>query len=224
MPVSKRVAILAAAALVSAPVALTAIAKGGNEVHGPPGAQTPAASPPGSEPPVPVVGEVVGRRVAALRQPRTAEDALPADIAKYVDWASLEGANGRLAQKALSRDGQVVFLLPGHGVVCLLLTGTSGGANGPSCRTPEQLHSETGGPGALGLECSGGSDAELPTCEGTRLVGIAPDGISRVSVPLASGGSVSSRIVNNAYLIDVPGRPSEIRLEGHAGTIRQRVP
>lgn len=225
MSLSKRATILTTAAVAGISIGVAAIAQGGEGAQGPPGSQTPAASPPGSERPVSAVGETVAASVGALRGPRTADDAMPADVAAYVDWAPIGGANGRLSRKSFSKGGETVYLLPGNGVVCLVLTGPNGGASGPSCRTPAQLSSESGGPGALGLDCSGGTSTELPACDGTRLFGIAPDGAEKVTVPLESGGSASSAVVNNAYLIDVPGlRPSEIRLDGNAGTIRQQVP
>jgi hypothetical protein len=224
MHFSKRTKAVTAIAIAAIATGGAAIAQGGAAPEGPPGAQTPAASPPGSERAVDVVGETVAASVGALRRPRTADDALPPNVAKYVEWAPLRGANGRLARKALSKEGQDLYLLPGNGVVCLLVTGSGGGAAGPSCRTPAQLRSESGGPGALGLHCPGGSATELPACEGTRLFGVAPDGVDRVTVPIESGGSVSVPVVNNAYLIDTPGRPNEIRLEMGSRVIEQQVP
>jgi hypothetical protein len=212
------------AGVVLAAASVAAIAQVSEDGEAPPGSTPPAAPPPGSKAAVQSVGTPVAAAVGSLRGRRTAEDALPADVAKYIDWAPIEGANGRLSRKALSKGGRTLYLMPGDGVACLVLTGPGPGATGPLCDSPNDLSSGSGGPGVLHNDCEAPTGNEVPTCAGATLFGIVPDRVKEVTVHLSSGRSVSTPVHKNAYLVDVEADPQTVEFEGPTGSVQQLTP
>ncbi len=215
------VAAIAGAALAVASV--TAIAQDSNDETVPPGSTPPVSSPPGAKTAVASVDSTVAAVVSGLGGVGAAEDVLPADVAQYVDWAPIEGANGRLSRRALEKGGRILYLVPGDGVACLLLTGPGPGATGPLCDSPEDLGSASGGPGVLHNDCATSGD-EVPTCSGATLFGVVPDGVREVTVHLTSGSPVATPVENNAYLVDVPTAPLRVAFQTSAGKVAQVTP
>lgn len=220
---SKALAATGAAVLLSG-LSVAAIAQVTDDGSAPPGSSAPAAAPPGSERAVQAVPPAVATAVGALRTARGADDVLPADVAEYVRWAPIEGANGDLARKAFTRTGTTVYVLPGQEVACILLTGSSGGATGPACDSPAELQSAAGGPGVLHNDCTARSETDVPDCRAATVFGLAPDGVDEVTIVLDAGNSVSAPVVNNAYLADVPGDPQAVRFDTKAGAVKQLAP
>jgi hypothetical protein len=158
-----------------------------------------------------------------LRRARTAADVLPADIADYLEWASIRGVNPDLSRRVLTEAGRALYVLPGRGAACIVLTG-GGGATGPMCASPEELTTDRGSPGVVHTGCDAEGGAGVPRCGAALVFGMVPDGVEDVAVRLSSGTVEAGRVAGNAYLVDVPGDPVRVEYETSAGTVRQVAP
>ena len=216
---------VAVAAAIAACAATTAVAfsQVDDESSKPPGSGGSPPAPPGSASRVAGASPDIKDAIGAFRQPRGAEDVLPADVAEYVGWASYRGANGALARRVLTDARGSAYLLPGDGVACLLLTG-GGGATGPLCSTAAELRSARGGPGVIHSDCEAAAGDAAPRCSGATVFGVVPDGVEEIVIRLASGKAVEAPVERNVYVVEVHSDPEAVEFESSGARVTQAAP
>lgn len=150
--------------------------------------------PPTAEPQAQSIDSGVAEQVGVLRQPRSADDALPADVAAFLSRIRREGENPSLSRKAVERGRYAVYLVPGNDAVCFALIDPTGGAS-QSCRTESSLRSGAGGPASLMSGCQDTLDSSSapPKCTGAMFFDVVPDGVDSVTIEFASGKQSSLR-------------------------------
>jgi hypothetical protein len=138
---------------------------------------------------------------AAFGRPATAQDTLPAPLSGAT---SAVGANPALAREVLSDGTGRAYLEPGSNEVCLDLVGANTATRG----------------------CSGIVDASKygvfaitpATGAGTVLTGVAPRGMTTVTIKTDSGASTTITVNSDgAYRVSLDGNPISLLVTGPAG-------
>jgi hypothetical protein len=165
--------------------------------------------------------------VAALDQPRSVEDELPATAAQEMALGKVSEADVDRSVKALASGPWDLYLTPvGDDLVCLSIADETGGS-GVRCFGRQPLHEGLGSPaGMIRTGCEVESPDAIPVCQDVTLYGVVPDGVSDVSVDLQAGPSRTATVQNNVYLLELPvsSKPSAVSYDTAAGTIAQDIP
>lgn len=191
-------AILLVGALVAA-LAISAIAQAGGDVAPAPDGEGAAQ--------VTAVEPAAADAVAALEDPRTASDEMPADIEAQIDEHADFGMNPALARRAVGGTSSV-FLVPADGHVCAAVT--HGDHATAMCPETDDIASGRSAPGTMSLA---GQDIGV--------YGIVPDGVGSVTLRYGDGESRSVEVSNNAYLAVLPaGTPvGKVSYDGPSGPV-----
>jgi hypothetical protein len=145
-----------------------------------------------------------------LRRDQRAGDSSPALTAVVGDSvAGYSGANPALTRLALTRKGEALYVIPGVNSVCSALAGAEGIDIG--CSEPARAR-------------AGYRMAVMATERGTKLYGLAPDGVRSVTVQRAEGGPVTTDVVENGYIVEVTGAPTSLSYDGPDGKVAITVP
>lgn len=170
--------------LLAASAAVAALAVGGSAVasNDPVDAPVPGPSPFAS--PVPI-GEIQPDQAAAfavLRRPQRSTDRMPADVAAGVAGPGRFGRNAALARAITTETGKG-WVVPGRGVVCLVLPSGDGGY-ATTCNPTAAAARE-----GLSLQLVGPDEASSSTLvpDGGRVVVAQDDATTETVRPDASG-------------------------------------
>jgi len=169
-----------------------------------------------------------------LRRPRVASDALlPADAFSVTHTPmAANGVNPSLSRRVEGFASGAAWVIPGNGMVCLMASNAQGLAMvserlPPGSAMPRRIARVPGANGAAG--CATDSNASKGWSAGTGgtsespgmifTAGIVPDGVSSVTVRLASGGSLSLPVHENIYMAEIHGWPSSVSFTGPTGIV-----
>lgn len=173
-------------------------------------------------------------RLAVLRRPRTAQDALPpaeAFSATHSPMAA-NGVNPQLSRRAEGFEGGGAWLIPGNGMVCLTTANAAAIQAGeesmpPGASAPRGVVHVRGALGVTGCATDGeanagwaagtASSSQAPGVIATG--GIVPDGVGEVTVALAGGRTVSLPVHENVYMGEVHGWPVSVSFQGEHGPV-----
>lgn len=192
--------------LMSATGAAAALAVGGSAVasNGPDEAHVSGPSPAASPAPI---GEIQPDQAAAFRvfrRPQRAGDEIPADVAAAVAGPGRFGRNPGLARAVETPTGKG-WVVPGRGVVCLVVPGLSGGY-GTTC-SPTAAAADDGLNLQLVAEDESSSSTLVP--DGARVVVAQDDATTDAVQPDASGmASVDTTDAERVTVITEDGRSS----------------
>jgi hypothetical protein len=166
-----------------------------------------AAAPPGDTPPLalqaggyaePVAGADDAQLASfgVLRRTRTDNDALDRAAAQVVA-AGIEdslAANPAQSRRALATDtGATLYVLPAQGALCLVAS-----AGVDTCNTTEAARAGyvlVVSPIGIG---------------GTRVAGIAPDGVDSATLAMKDGSELTTKVSDNVYAFETGGSPDNI--------------
>jgi hypothetical protein len=179
-----------------------------------------------SAPPNTPVASDVDALVGALRQARSADDALPAEAARQAADAAPGISRDRSVRARNHGHRWTMYLLPATNAACISLVDASGGSS-TSCQTAEGIRTGSGVPSAVMTECEGPPpEVAPPTCENLFLYGIVPDGVREISIDVRNGNDVRADVVNNVYAVDVPvsDRPAALSYSSQQGPVTQVLP
>jgi hypothetical protein len=188
---SLRVAVIAASL-----AALLAVSGGvAMAVSGEPDAVDPGGPvPPTSQAPPSTPSEAgLADSVALLRRAPSASDAIPASLP--VSFSQASGANPELARRVAGDQGAEAWVVPGSGSTCILAQVQRYRIGGAVCTT-------TAGARAGELNVQSASSL-LPGAE--LVAGLAPDGVSSVTMQLADGTTLDATVHENVYLALIHG-------------------
>lgn len=170
---------------------------------------TPA--PEGNVPASAAPSEPLGASIGVLRRPAVGDDQLPEDARALLDhmhFAEADPAQAiqyQDARRVYDGAGQEVFLVPAGDHVCSTISNTFG------------VHSLCA---AVDMIASG---EHLPysvqnTGHGQSVVGIAPDGVSDVSVTLGDGTHERIAVKSNVFVIDTDASLESVQWTDPAGS------
>jgi hypothetical protein len=187
--------VIAVCLLVGVP-AVAAIAQEDEEIA-PPGAEVQQVA---------TVEPEAAAAAAVLETPRTAADAMPADVAEALDEKASFGMNPDLSRAAVGGTS-AVYLIPADGHVCATLT-VGEGAN-ISCAPTDRLAEGDVGPSTVSM-----ADGRI------AVFGMVPDGIEQISIE-AGRDSMVAEVGDNGYLAVLPrGAPVEtVSYAGPSGRV-----
>jgi len=135
-----------------------------------------------------------------LRRAQAVTDQVPQKEA--MTFAGPSGANLELARRVQGLNTGSAWVFPGRGSVCLMANGAG------SC-----IQDSAAAAGEL-IDLSG--NAAEPGVE--LLSGMAPDGVSHVSVHLSSGATETLVVHDNVYTDSVHGTVTSVTLDGPSGS------
>jgi len=184
-------ATLAAVALCVGAVAATADEDGSSQ-------------PPGSDRPVVTAVEpAAAAAIAKLAESRGSGDDLPTAVAAHADGRPLFGINPDLSRRAIANTGQSLYLVPGDGHVCAVLT--DGAEATLSCDSTEDIADGRSGPGTVVLSTGD-----------VAVYGIVADGVDSVTVATATSDSEEIDVQDNGYFT-VVGSGTPLRHVSYVG-------
>ncbi len=151
---------------------------------------------------------------AVLHRPRTAADVVPAQA--HVVFSASSGANVNLSRRVQTAAG-TAYVIPGNGSMCLM----SGAGS--------EAHPGTAGAGCVPdaaadagyLEMEEGGEYRAGETESalTFVSGLVPDGVSEVTIHLASGSTTVVPVTENVYMREVRGTVADVTFAGPKGTM-----
>lgn len=142
-----------------------------------------------------------------LRRDQNGEDAIPA--AASVMFSGASGANEHLARRAKGFSEGEAWVVPGRGSVCLIADWPAAHNGGATCASDE--------PAIDGRLVSESSNRHSPGA--VFVAGLVPDGISRVTVNLANGGSQAADVHENVYMIKTEGSVASVTVSTPSGNV-----
>ena len=154
-------------------------------------AQSGGSSPGDSVPQVTTVEAEAREAMEVLDEPRTASDAMPADVAEAIGEHAKFGMNPGLSRKSIETVSNAVYVIPADGHVCYSLTVGDGASIG--CAETDDV--------AAGKV--GATTVTLPA-GGIAIYGIVPDGVESVTVHTGTSDETAVEVTENAYFTAVP--------------------
>ncbi len=147
--------------------------------------------------------------VAALREARTAGDALPQDLAEPLGRHAKFGMNPGLSRRTIGQTMNSVYLIPANEHVCVALT--DGQGVGTTCASTADVAAGEAGPLV----------ATIDEGRGIAVLGIVPDGIDVAALETGTSESQPIAVVNNTYYAVVPAETElrSVRYEGPGGPV-----
>jgi hypothetical protein len=139
------------------------------------------------------VDRAVEASFGVLRRDRTAAD-INAQVSAAMagSLADRSGANAAMARLAVKEGDDALYAIPGVGSICSALASEEGVDVG--CTDAARAK-------------AGYRVAVMATRSGTKVYGLAPDGVPGVTVTRAAGGPMTVDVVDNGYIADVEGPP-----------------
>jgi hypothetical protein len=142
-----------------------------------------------------------------LRRSVTAVDQIPPQDS--IEFSGASGANVTLARRAQGISGAEGWVVPGKGSLCVIAEWPASHAGGAACMSDADavagnLAVEAGSTKAVGMDF---------------VAGVVPDGISEVTVHLASGTIEAVAVHENMYATGVHGSITGVTASGPAGHV-----
>jgi hypothetical protein len=175
----RNIPIVAAVFASIAAMAVAAVAQGGE------------SSPGEGVPQITTVEEDAQQAMEVLDTPRTADDAMPTDVAEAIDENGRFGMNPDLSREAIDTLSNDVYVIPADDHICTSLT-VGEGSNMTCAETSDVAAGQVG---ASTVTLAGG---------GIAIYGIVPDGVESVSVNTGTSSSAAVATQDNAYFTVVP--------------------
>jgi hypothetical protein len=153
-----------------------------------------------------------------MRRSQTSSDAMPPELTAQLTanerFTGMQGANVALARRAGGAPG-AAWVIPGTGIVCLAAFASPSATEGPGQLGVAGCQQEASAEdGTMYVESAGAS------APGKAFVaGIVPDGVSAVTLDLASGSSVQAQVHENVYMDEVEGEATDLRFSGPSGPV-----
>jgi hypothetical protein len=136
--------------------------------------------------------------LGVLRRAQTPADRIPPAIGAGLSEGVLGGgfgANIGLARRASGLTAGAAWVVPGDGSACLVANSASDANGGAICAASDRVN-------AGGLEMQSGT-RRAPGV--VFVAGVAPDGVSRVTLQLAGGAADVVAVRDNVYMAEVHG-------------------
>jgi hypothetical protein len=164
-----------------------------------------------SEPAVQSVDASAASGFGFLRAAQTAADRLPAAVAAVAHLPY--GANVELSRRVAWSDGAEVYAIPGRDFICTVVPNADGATAG--CQPTDAI-----------LTGKGTGPALIHSAKTDAVYAVVPDGVSGVTLGLASGKTIDVPVQNGGYYAEVPtsDAPRTISYDGPNGAVTQQVP
>ncbi|NLT07007.1 MAG: hypothetical protein GXY03_11950 [Solirubrobacterales bacterium] len=173
-----------------------------------------SSQPPGSDLSVATAIEpAAAAAIARLAEPRVAGDELPGDLAERAEDRPLFGINPELTRRAIANTTLSLYLLPGSGHVCSMLTDSGAGA---------ALNCDSTADVAAGL--SRPATVVLSTGD-IAVYGLVADGIDSVTLATGVADTAAVDVEGNGYLAVVESGTAlrHVAYEGPSGQVALEI-
>lgn len=150
------------------------------------------------------------RTLPVLGTPRTATDALPLQPRGTPLGSPFTEINARRSRRAMTTEGATVYVIPTEDAACAVIAaGADERALVPACASARELANRDPSFVEVSTGCTGADPrrqgAVIPTCTGSVVFGLAPQGVKAVDAQLGDGRSVPAQLANNTFVAKVPG-------------------
>jgi hypothetical protein len=146
--------------------------------------------------------------MSVLATARDSADVIPSEVSEPMDERALFGMNPDLSRLAVGNLSNSVYVIPGTGHVCAILT-VGEGANA-TCPATDDVEDGEAGPATVSLEG-----------EAIAIYGLVPDGVETVTVETGEAHSAQIEVENNAYYGVLPAGTSlrQLTYTGPSGAV-----
>jgi hypothetical protein len=147
--------------------------------------------------------------LGVLRRAQTTADAVPSGVTAGLTegvFSGAFGANVALARRVGGLTAGSAWVVPGDGSVCLIAASAGDPNGGATCASSA-------------IVAAGGLEMEAGTHRAPGVVfvaGVAPDGVSQVTLHLSGGASQTLTVRDNVYMAEVHGAVAATTFAGAA--------